>query len=276
MPFLSVQHGRIHYEVHGTGTDLVLLHGMWSNMGVWKRVLPSLSMIHRVLLVDQMGHGKSDRIRTPYRPDTHARDLHCLLDFLEVETSTLVGFSMGALVAQEYFFLSPSRVNALVLIATPPPCKLRWKAGIEIVSLLEKLGITSLKKESIKALRRRYAKNTDKDSIDKSLAELSAYSNREFSLILRSVWEGRNRRREREIRVPTLLVVGERDGIRSHSEHLNDTLPDSRFLTVPEADHSVVLKKPTFLVEMISAFQQEVASRTGGAQGKKEKIFTVW
>lgn len=258
MPTISVQHGKIYYEVQGEGPDLVLLHGMWSNMGVWKRIVPALSKAHRVVLMDQVGHGKSGRMQVPYGLGAYAQDLQSLLDFLGIDTTTLVGFSMGALVAQEYFLLTPSRVRALVLIATPPPYKLRWKAAIAFVSLLEKLGMTSLKKESIKSLRRRYSKTVDKDFIDRSLRELTRYGNREFALILRSVWERGSRNREKRIQIPSLLLVGERDGIRGYSEYLSHTLPDSRFFTVPGCDHSVVLHRPEFLAEKISGFLREV------------------
>ncbi len=256
MPLIPGPHGRVYYESHGQGNVLVLLHGMWSNMGAWRRMIPALSAGHRVILLDQIGHGKSDPMQTPYRLNTHARDLDCLMDLLELEAATLVGFSMGAQIAQEYSFLRPSRVKGLVLIATPPPYRFRWRAGIEFVSMLERLGITSLKKETIKALKRRYAKNRDPEFIEKSLKELSGYSDQEFALVLRSVWEEKNLHREGSIRIPTLLLVGEKDGIKDHSIYMHRVIPNARFLVIPDGDHSVLFLQYAFLAESVLEFQQ--------------------
>ena len=258
MSFIQVPNGRLHYEVHGQGRTLVLLHGMWSNSGVWRRMVPELARDNEVILLDHMGHGESDRMRVPYSPATYASDLGHLLDFLEKNQVVLLGFSLGASVAQEACFQNPSRVTALVLIATPPPYKLHWMFGISFVSLLEKLGITSLKRETIKALGRRYSKGTDKRFIDKTLNELSSYDDDEFARLLRSAWNRENVGREAGIRVPTHIVVGEKDGIRGHSVSLQQAIPGSRLSVVPGCNHSVLFDRPDWVVREILAFLDEI------------------
>ena len=258
MPLIEVPHGRLHYDIHGQGRTLVLLHGMWSNNGVWRRMVPELAKNNEVILLDHMGHGESDRMRVPYDLATYASDLGHLLDSLEKSQVILLGFSLGASVAQEAYFQNPSRVTALVLIATPPPYKLHWMIGISFVSLLEKLGITSLKKETIKALGRRYSKGTDKRFIEKSLNELSSYDDDEFARLLRSAWVRGNIGREARIRVPTLLVIGEKDGIISHSVSIQRAIPGSRLSIVPDCNHSVLFDRPEQVVREILDFLGEV------------------
>ena len=258
MPSIEVPHGRLYYEIHGQGRTLVLLHGMWSNNGAWRKMVPELARNNEVILLDHMGHGKSDRMLAPYSLATYASDLGHLLDSLEKSQVILLGFSLGASVAQEAYFQNPSRVTALVLIATPPPYKLHWMIGISFVSLLEKLGITSLKKETIKALGRRYSKGTDKRFIEKSLNELSSYDNDEFARLLRSAWVRGNIGREARIRVPTLLVIGEKDGIISHSVSIQQAIPGSRLSIVPDCNHSVLFDRPDQVVREIQDFLGEV------------------
>jgi pimeloyl-ACP methyl ester carboxylesterase len=258
MPYIQVPNGKLYYEIHGQGRTLVLLHGMWSNHGVWRRIVPELARDNEVLLVDHMGHGKSDRMQVPYRPATYASDLGHLLDAVERNKAVLLGFSLGASVAQEYYFQKPSVVEALVLIATPPPYKMRWMVGIEFVSLLEKLGIASLKRETIKALGRRHSKGTDKGFIEKTLKELSCYDDDEFGRLLRSAWDRGNIGREAGIRVPTHIVVGEKDGIRDHSVSIQESIPDSRLSVVPGCDHSVLFNRPERVAREILAFLDEV------------------
>ena len=258
MPFIQVPNGKLYYEIHGQGRTLVLLHGMWSNHGVWRRMVPELARNREVILVDQMGHGKSGRMQTRYRLTTYASDLGHLLDSLERNRVTLLGFSLGASVAQETYFQRPSIADALVLVATPPPYKMRWMMGIQFVSVLEKLGISSLKRETIKALGRRYSKRTDKGFIEKSLKELSAYDDGEFARLLRSAWDRGNIGRETGIRVPTLILVGEKDGIRGHSVSIHQRIPGSRLSVVPGCDHSVLFDRPDWVVREILAFLDEV------------------
>ena len=115
MPFLQVPNGRLYYEIHGHGRTLVLLHGLWSNCGVWRRMVPELAGNNEVILLDHMGHGQSDPMGVPYRLATYASDLWLLLDSLERSQVTLLGFSLGASVAQEAYFRDPSKVTALVI-----------------------------------------------------------------------------------------------------------------------------------------------------------------
>jgi len=258
MSFIQVPNGRLHYEVHGQGRTLLLLHGMWSNSGVWRRMVPELARDNEVILLDHMGHGKSDRMRAPYSLATYASDLGHLLDFLEKNQAILLGFSLGASVAQECYFQKPSIVEALVLVATPPPYKLHWMFGISFVSLIEKLGITSLKRETIKALGRRYSKGTDKRFIEKTLNELSLYDDDEFARLLRSAWNRGNIGREARIRVPTLIVIGEKDRIISHSVSMQQAIPGSRLSIVPDCNHSVMFDRPERVAREILGFLDEV------------------
>ena len=260
MPFIQVPNGKLYYEIHGKGRTLVLLHGMWSNHGVWRKMVPELAGNNEVILLDHMGHGKSDRMVAPYRLATYASDLGSLLDSLERNKVTLLGFSLGASVAQEAYFRMPSIVEALVLVAAPPPYKMRWMMGIQFVSILEKLGITSLKKETIKALGRRYSKGTDKGFIGKTLNELSSYDDDEFARLLRSAWDRGNIGREAGISVPTQIMVGEKDGIRDHSVSIQQAIPGSRLSVVPGCDHSVLFDRPDWVVREIQAFLDEVHS----------------
>jgi len=254
MPHIQGPQGNLYYETFGQGKCLVLLHGLWSQLGIWKNIIPGLSADHKVVLLDQMGHGKSNRMRSPYRLEDYATDLKILLDTIGAEQVGIIGFSMGALVAQEFYFLQPDRVNALVFIACPPPYKRLWRIAISFVSLLERMGITSLKTETIKSLVRRYSKGTDPDIINKSLKDLEKYSNAEFNLILRSVWHQRKIDRLRTIKIPALIMVGEKDGIKKHSEKLNQLIPDSQLIIIPKSNHSVIFDQPKYLTEQILKF----------------------
>lgn len=98
---------------------VVLIHG-WAYDGeaTWSGVAPMLAQRHRVVLVDQRNHGKSDRIRGPYDIEDVADELAGVLDALDLGPATVVGYSMGGMVVQMLAKRHPRHVRRLVLAGT--------------------------------------------------------------------------------------------------------------------------------------------------------------
>lgn len=101
------------------GPPVVLIHG-WAYDGeaTWAAVAPLLAERHRVVLADQRNHGKSDRIRGPYDIEDVADELAGVLDALDLGPATIVGYSMGGMVAQMLTKRHPRHVRRLVLAGT--------------------------------------------------------------------------------------------------------------------------------------------------------------
>src|SRR3954463_14595403 len=86
----------IHYEDHGSGQPIVLIHGYPLNGNSWERqerVL--LANGYRVISYDRRGFGRSSQPIVGYDYDTFAADLDTLLHHLELDDVVLAGFSMG-------------------------------------------------------------------------------------------------------------------------------------------------------------------------------------
>ncbi len=88
---------KIHYEDHGAGKPVVLIHGYPLNGNSWeKQEVELLKEGRRVISYDRRGFGRSSQPTTGYDYDTFAADLKALLDHLALgEDVQLVGFSMG-------------------------------------------------------------------------------------------------------------------------------------------------------------------------------------
>jgi pimeloyl-ACP methyl ester carboxylesterase len=99
----------------GSGTPVVLLHGLASQRRFWNLVVPSLSGLP-VLAVDQRGHGGSDRPPDGYAVEEVAADLAPALDALAWSRVVLVGHSWGAAVAATFAAQHPERALALVCV----------------------------------------------------------------------------------------------------------------------------------------------------------------
>jgi pimeloyl-ACP methyl ester carboxylesterase len=99
----------------GTGTPVLLLHGLASTRRFWDLVVPHLAGLP-VLAVDQRGHGDSDRPDGPYDGETVAGDLLTALDAVGLSRVVVVGHSWGAWTALRLAATAPARVLAAVAL----------------------------------------------------------------------------------------------------------------------------------------------------------------
>jgi pimeloyl-ACP methyl ester carboxylesterase len=113
----------IHYEDHGAGQPVVLIHGYPLSGRAWDRQVPVLLEAgHRVITYDRRGFGQSSQPVVGYDYDTFASDLHALLEALDLHDVTLVGHSMGTGEVTRYLSLYGSaRVATGVLVSPIPP-----------------------------------------------------------------------------------------------------------------------------------------------------------
>jgi pimeloyl-ACP methyl ester carboxylesterase len=110
----------IAWERHGSGSPLLLIHGLGYARWGWEPVLPGLAARFDVLLFDNRGIGESDAPPGPYTAAEMASDAIRVLDEAAVERAHVVGTSLGGMVAQEFALAYPERVDRLVLACTTP------------------------------------------------------------------------------------------------------------------------------------------------------------
>ena len=86
----------IHYEDHGSGHPIVLIHGYPLDGNSWERQERELlANGYRVITYDRRGFGRSSQPTFGYDYDTFAGDLKALIEHLDLSDVVLVGFSMG-------------------------------------------------------------------------------------------------------------------------------------------------------------------------------------
>jgi non-heme chloroperoxidase len=117
----------IHYEDHGSGDPIVLIHGYPLDGNSWERQERALLAAgYRVVSYDRRGFGRSSQPTVGYDYDTFAADLNALLEHLELEDVVLAGFSMGTGEVVRYLGnYGSGRVLKAVLIGTIPPFVLK-------------------------------------------------------------------------------------------------------------------------------------------------------
>jgi len=113
----------LHYEDHGSGAPVILIHGYPLSGRAWdKQIPPLLAAGHRVISYDRRGAGSSSQPATGYDWDTFAADLDTVIETLDLDHITLVGHSMGTGEVTRYLSTYGSaRIDRAVLIGPIPP-----------------------------------------------------------------------------------------------------------------------------------------------------------
>jgi pimeloyl-ACP methyl ester carboxylesterase/predicted glycosyltransferase len=111
---------RLFYEVYGEGEETLFLIPTWSlvHSRHWKMQIPYFARHFRVLTMDGLGNGRSDRCRDPrrYVPAEFARDCLAVMDATGTERAVMVGLSKGAQYLLELGRLAPERVAGAAFI----------------------------------------------------------------------------------------------------------------------------------------------------------------
>ena len=105
----------LHYETHGAGRPMILLHGGLGSGEMFGPILPALSERHRVIAVDLQGHGRTADIDRPLDERLMADDIAALIDQLELEKPDIVGYSLGGGVAFHTAVKYPQKIGKLVI-----------------------------------------------------------------------------------------------------------------------------------------------------------------
>jgi pimeloyl-ACP methyl ester carboxylesterase len=116
--YARVKGVRLHYEVGGSGSPLLLLHGLGGSLSNWVALTPALARRHRVLVVDLPGHGGSDPLPAAPNLEAFAERVGLLAEREDMLPAAIVGHSAGGLIALRLAARRPEAVTGIVLAAS--------------------------------------------------------------------------------------------------------------------------------------------------------------
>lgn len=277
MPFIDVEKGKLYYEINGAGRWLGLLHGAWASHEWWRWQVPTLSQNYRVLTLDVRGHGQSSPLQEAYSVRGFVRDLDTLFQKVGAEETALVGWSMGGLIAMQYCLDYPSRVKALILIATRghrnPQMKLRiWLQYLQayLTLLMELASPRQFDRMAHqfpaeagwveKEVKNMLSPTAPKEVFDWVIADLVKNPRTNYFGVAKSLWDWEAGEALRKINVPTLILVGEKDDRTPprFSQLLHAQIPNSKLVVAEKAGHCVALERPEIVNTEILKFLREI------------------
>jgi pimeloyl-ACP methyl ester carboxylesterase len=251
--FIELNGVRHHYVSKGEGPPIVLLHGLGGTLHVWHGVIENLALHHHVLAVDLRGHGRSGGQDDALSIPGWAADVEALLGALELPAVTLVGHSLGSLVAQQLTVTRPEAVDALVLLGGisyfEPPMKDAYEQRAKLV---ETEGLDALVDDWLPgALAPRTAAKLPQ--LVGLLRELFLRNDPDaYARACRAMAKAPSINRER-IGQPTLLLVGDHDRSTpiAMAEELHRSIPVSHVRVIAGASHWAALEQPDAIAAAI-------------------------
>ena len=113
--FLDTEDGQIHYRIGGEGEPLLLLHMNPRSSDEYRELMPILAQERRVIAMDFMGFGDSDKPPRMYTIADYAKTVIALLDELEIKKTSILGNHTGAFVTTEVAAAYSDRVDKVIL-----------------------------------------------------------------------------------------------------------------------------------------------------------------
>ena len=105
---------QMYYEVSGSGSPLIVLHGAYMNIPSMGAIIPALARNHRVYALELQGHGRTTDIDRPITYPNLADDVAAFMDAVGLHKADVFGYSMGAGAGLQLVIRHPEKVNHFI------------------------------------------------------------------------------------------------------------------------------------------------------------------
>jgi 3-oxoadipate enol-lactonase len=246
----------INYADEGSGLPILLLHAFPLSHALWQPQVAALRERYRLITPDLRGFGASDVPKGPYTMELLADDAAALLDHLKLEQVVVGGLSMGGYISLAFWRRHADRVRGLVLGDTragPDNEEGRMKREAN-AQLAEQQGTAAIAEQMLPAL---VAPGTSAELRAHLQAIITGNHPRGIAAALRGMaLRADSHPTLATISVPTLIIVGEQDGLTppAEAEQMHAAIAGSRLTTIAGAGHLASIEQPAAFTAALAAF----------------------
>lgn len=259
--FLETNGARLYYESAGEGRAVLFIHAGVADLRMWDAQAAALVDRYRVIRYDTRGYGKTAHDDVPY---SNRQDIRDLLDHLDVDKAVIVGCSRGGQIAVDLALESSERVAGLVPVCAGisgfdgdmPANEL---AVFEQMEALEANGgaVEAMIDLDVKVWVDGFYRNGEapapvRDYVRRALQ--AAYAKPQHGTVITLAPPAAGRLGD--IRVPTLVIVGEIDtsGTRAMADALTAGIPNARKAVIAGTAHLPNLEQPDEFNRLLREF----------------------
>lgn len=229
---------KIYFATYGKGAPVVLLHGGLGNADHWANQVPALSDKFRVIVIDSRGQGRSTRTKAAPSYDVMAKDVVRVLDHLEVEKASFVGWSDGGEIALKLAIHHPKRVDKIFVVGSNYDAK----------------GSKKPSKPAATFIAYNAKCRADYEKLSKTPKQWNAL----VSWLL-PIWRkpmGFTKEQLRSIKAPTLVADGDHDEIivLAQVRQMAELIPNARLEVFADASHFVLWQDPASFNKVVVDF----------------------
>ena len=244
---------KICYHELGDGPPLVLIHGLGGDADEWVFCVYDLSSSNRVIALDLLGFGRSDKPLIHYTIGGFVENDEPFLNALAIEPASLVGSSMGGWIAAAFALRFPKRTEKLILI---DPAGLQRNAPVMPIELR-----VSTHRHMRDLLNIMFY---DQNFVTEELVDLAyeGHLHRQDGYTIDSVLQNFKDEREwldtriAKLEAPTLILWGEHDALIpvSTADRFHHLIRGSQLKIIRQCGHLPALEKPAELVPHVLNF----------------------
>jgi 3-oxoadipate enol-lactonase len=257
---------RIAVDHLGSGSLVVLMHGIGGNRSNWRDQLAEFGRYFHAVAWDARGYGDSDDYDGDLDFGDFASDLARLLDHFHASRAHLVGLSMGGVIALDFVSRWPDRVTTLTLCDSLP--------GFSHLSEEQRREFIRLRQEPLLAgkeprdiapaiAKSLLGKIPPPGVLESLVASMSALHKESYLKTIASLANYTRVLNLEAIRVPTHVVVGAEDTLTppATSREMARRIPGARFTIIEGAGHLSNIEQPVAFNSAVLGFLQEHGER---------------
>jgi 3-oxoadipate enol-lactonase len=238
---------------------ITFIHPLGADLSVWDQLTGHFRASHNVLRYDVRGHGHTALSPNAFSVADLADDLGAMLGTLGVETTDIVGMSLGGMIGQEFALRHPQKLRNLVLADTTSRYGPEQRAGwVERAGRARREGMAALQDETLARWFTEPFRKKHPEAIEQIAEVFLGTDPVGYAAACFALSEFDVQARLPEIAAPTLVVVGEQDSGTpvALAKVIAQSIPGAR-LEVMEGAHFAPVEEPARFVACLEAFLQE-------------------
>lgn len=265
MPYLRIKDKKIYYREYGEGEVVVFLNGMMMSTTSWLPFVKGFSKEYKILLVDLIDQGRSDKVDIDYTQDMHVETLKELLEKLGYENVHLLGISYGGQIAQLFTLKYKDMVQSLILSNTTSYTDNYIRKLEEEWYEVAKSYDANLFLNTV--IPNMYSKRFYEENynwIKGNKKQLKMVLDKEwykaFMRGIKSTYDFNIKDQINKIDIPTLIISSDLDMVipLEYQEVLYEKIPSSKWIVIKDSGHASIYEKPDEFISIVLRFLKDL------------------